>query len=222
MARAERPTGDKATNARKRYYRQAERYLKQADKSTGAVAGRYRELARQKLDDAISTYSKKTTQAFSKPIQRIADQLGVDLSEKRKQIKEMTDKTAEKRRESAIDEEVSKSSLATTDLTVEQLRESEARAILNSPIGKRIIGGTSDIWRKAATYKDSDGQYKVDKSKILPALFEHYEVDNLADLLEAIESEVGSTLYKDPDSDEMYETVKLTLQSANLNNAVVA
>lgn len=222
MARAKRPTGDVATNARKRYYRQAERYIKQARETTGAVAGRFRELARQKLDDALSTYSKKTTQAFSKPIQRIADELGVNLSEKRKQMKGMSDKTAEKRRESAISEEVSKSSLVTTDLTVEQLRESEARAVLNSPIGQRIIGGTSDIWRKAATYKDSDGQYKVDKTKILPALYEHYEVYNLADLLEAIENEVGSTLYKDPDSDEMYEIVKLTLQSANLDNAVVA
>ena len=202
--------GDIATNARKRYYRQAERYLKQANRSTGAVAGRYRELARQRLDDAIETYSANTTQKFSKPIQRIADELGIDLGAKREKMQKRSDKTADKRRESAISE--SENLLRENAPTGEDLRQAEARAILNSSIGQRIIGGTVDIWREAATYKDSDGKYRVDKYKILPALFEHYEVDNLADLLEAIEGETGAQLYRDPDSNEAYETVKLLLQ----------
>lgn len=213
--------GDIATNARKRYYRQAERYLKQANRSTGAVAGRYRELARQKLNDAMETYSANTTQKFSKPIQRIADELGIDLDARREKMQKRSDKTADKRRESAISE--SESLLRENAPTGEDLRQAEARAILNSSIGQRIIGGTVDIWRKAATYKDSDGKYRVDKSKILPALFEHYEVDNLADLLEAIEAETGTQLYKDPDSDEAYETVKLILQIGTIvgSNSVV-
>lgn len=213
--------GDIATNARKRYYRQAERYLKQANRSTGAVAGRYRELARQRLDDAIETYSANTTQKFSKPIQRIADELGIDLGAKREKMQKRSDKTADKRRENAISE--SESLLRENAPTGEDLRQAEARAILNSSIGQRIIGGTVDIWREAATYKDSDGKYRVDKSKILPALFEHYEVDNLADLLEAIEAETGTQLYKDPDSDEAYETVKLILQIGTIvgSNSVV-
>ena len=222
MARAKRPTGDMATNARKRYYRQAERYLKQAIESTGAVAGRYRELARQKLNDAMETYSAKTTQKFSKPIQRIADELGIDLNARREKMQKRSYKTAEKRRESAISE--SENLLVGNAPTGEDLRQAEARVILNSSIGQRIIGGTVDIWREAATYKDSDGQYRVDKSKIIPALFEYYEVDNLADLLEAIEDEIGARLYKDPDSDEAYETVKLLLQIGTIigTNAVVS
>lgn len=209
MAR-KRKAGDIATNARKRYYRAAERYLKQANQSSGASAGRYRELARQKLEDAIGTYAKKTTQAFSKPIQRLADQLGIDLQSKREQLKAKSDSKAEKQQTKLI--ESSERALAGVEFTVDEMREMEARAIINSPIGKRIVGGTVDIWRDAATVVGEDGQYTIDKTKIFPALFEYYEVDNLADLIDAIESEVGETLYSEPDSDEMYETVKLTLQ----------
>lgn len=221
MAR-KRKAGDIATNARKRYYRAAERYLKQANQSTGATAGRYRELARQKLEDAIGTYSKKTTQAFSKPIQRLANELGIDLQAKREKVKSRSDASASKV-QSVLIEESSKSK-ASAMPTEDELRETQARAILNSPIGKRIIGGTVDIWRDTATVVGDDGQYSIDKTKILPALFEHYEVDNLADLIEAIENEVGETLYSSPDSDEMYETVKLLLQIGSItgSNAVIS
>ena len=218
MARNRKP-GDIATNARKRYYRAAERYLKQANQSTGASAGRFRELARQKLEDAIGTYSKKTTQAFSKPIQRLANELGIDLQARREKVKSRSDASASKARNELI--EASGRSMASAMPTEDELREMEARAILNSPIGKRIIGGTVDVWRDAATVAGEDGQYSVDKTKILPALFEHYEVDNLADLIEAIENEVGETLYSAPDSDEMYETVKLLLQIGNITDSNV-
>lgn len=209
MAR-KRKAGDIATNARKRYYRAAERYMKQANESSGSTAARYRELARQNLDDAVKTYSQKTTQAFSKPIQKLADQLGINLQEKRSQLKGKSESKAERQQSELIRK--SERKLASATPTIDEMREMEARAIINSPIGKRIIGGTVDIWRDAATVVGEDGQYTIDKTRILPALFEYYEVDNLADLIEAIESEVGEMLYSAPDSDEMYETVKLTLQ----------
>lgn len=217
-----RKPGDIATNARKRYYRAAERYIKQAEKTSGAASARYRELARQNLDDALNTYSQKTTQDFSKPIQKLADQLGVDLQAKRAQLKGKSEGRAEKQRAELIGR--SERALSGVEFTDDEMREMQARAILNSPIGKRIIGGTVDIWRDAATVVGEDGQYSVDKTKILPALYEHYEVDNLADLIEAIENEVGETLYSAPDSDEMYETVKLLLQIGNItgSNAVVS
>ena len=217
-----RKPGDIATNARKRYYRAAERYIKQAEKTSGAASARYRELARQNLDDALNTYSQKTTQDFSKPIQKLADQLGVDLQAKRAQLKGKSEGRAEKQRTELIGR--SERALSGVEFTDDEMREMQARAILNSPIGKRIIGGTVDIWRDAATVVGEDGQYSVDKTKILPALYEHYEVDNLADLIEAIENEVGETLYSAPDSDEMYETVKLLLQIGTItgSNAVVS
>lgn len=213
MARAKRPTGDEATNARKRFYRSAERYLKQAAKSAGATASRYRELARLNLEDALKTYSPKTTQKFSKPIQRLANELGIDLEAKRQKMKERTPEKAEKIRESAIDlGGRSKRALAGAKARNEQLRQDEARAILNSSIGSRIIGGTVEIWQEAATETTETGETQIDKSKILPALYEYFGVDNLADLLAAIEDITGDVLYSHGMVDEMYETVKLMLQ----------
>ena len=211
--RPRRPTGDSATNARKRFYRKAESYLKQAGQSTGATAQRYRELARMSLDDALKTYSKGTTQDFSKPIKAIANELGVDLGEERRKIQSRSDEAAEKMRKEQIrldSESKSAKALRSSDITTEELREEEARAILNSPLGQRIIGGTVDIWRDKATVQTAEGE-KIDKTKILPALYEHFKVDNLADLLDKLQEIAGENLYKFPDSDVMYESVKITI-----------
>lgn len=212
MARKRKPTGDDATNARKRFYRRAESYLKQAESAVGATAARFRELARLNLEDALKTYSKRTTQAFSKPIQRIANALGVDLTEERRKTQARSDEAAENIRKASIElGEKSKSYRALRSKSdIETLREDEARAILNSPIGKRIIGGTEMIWREAATVETDEG-YKIDKEKILPALYEWFNVDNLADLLTAVENVVQDRLYADDSSDMMYEAVKILL-----------
>lgn len=218
MARNRKPTGDTATNARKRFYRAAERYLKQAAGSAGATAARYRELARQKLDDALKTYSKGTTQPFSKPIQKLANTLGVDLNQARQTIKSRSDEAAEKIRKEAINlGEESKSFKSLESVKrgrqAETLRQDEARAILNSPIGQRIIGGTVEIWQDAATVRVSETETKIDKAKILPELYKYFGVDNLADLLEEIEAITGEVLYQQGDREMMYEAAKLTLQN---------
>lgn len=225
MARKARPTGDDATNARKRFYRAAERYLKKAAESTGAAASRFTQLARQNFNDALKTYSKKTTQKFSKPMQALAEKFGVSLSEERKKIKNRSDKAAEEIRRSYIElDKGSKSAkaLSGAKLTDEELRQAEARRILNDDaIGSRILGGLIDIWRDEATvtktfYTETGVPYQknvIDNSKILPALFKHFDVDNLADLLDKVENIVGDELYANEDSDNMYEAVKLTLQT---------
>ena len=216
MARQRRKTGDDATNARKRYYRAAERYLKQADQATGATAARYRQLARNQLDNALDTYSKGTTQKFSKPIQRLANDLGVSLEEERRKIKSRSDEYSEKIRTAAIrldDSSRSYKSLVSSTIDEQALRQNEARAILNSPIGSRILGGLVDVWQDSATVEDESGKLTVDQTKILPALFDYFEVDNLADMLEKVEQIIGDKLYADEDSDAMYEAVKIMLQT---------
>lgn len=232
MARKARPTGDKATNARKRYYRQAERYLKQAQENTGATAARYEQLARVELDNALKTYSKNTTQRFSQPIQKLANQLGVSLEDERRRIKNRLDKSADEIRKAAIDlKGRSAKSLAGRELSDEELRQEEARRLLNDDaIGSRILGGFVDVWRDKATvyetaYTEKGEPYekaKIDNSKILPALFEYFGVDNLADMLEKVEEIIGDTLYANPDSDAMYEAVKLVIQThiETQNNAI--
>lgn len=218
MARKRRPTGDDATNARKRFYRRAETYIKQAQNAVGATAARYMELAKINLDDALKTYSKSTTQKFSRPIQRIANALGVDLGEERRKIQSRSDEAAEKIRTRAIDlGEKSRSARALRTRTSEQLRQDEASAILNSPIGRRVIGGTADIWRDAATV-ETDYGFEIDKKRILPALFDYFKVDNLADLLDKVEEIAGDKLYRDEDSEIMYETVKLLIANNTLTD----
>ncbi len=212
MARAKRPTGDTATNARKRYYRAAERYLKQAQNAVGANAARLRTLAQLRLEDALNTYTKATKQSFSKPIQRIANALGIDLSEERRKMQARTDKEDLRIRERAISEEKSKQAKASA-YDSETMRQSEARALLNSPIGRRVIGGTVDIWQSKASYIDENGQTKIDKTKILPALFEHFKVDNLADLLYVMQDIAGDALFNDPDEEALYESAKITIQT---------
>lgn len=218
-------TGDTAYNVRRRFYRKAESYLKQAESAAGATAARFRRLAKLSLDDALKTYDKSTTQTFSKPIQKLAGALGVDLDDTRRKLKAKSDEAAAKIRSEFIKEgEGSKSekALRSRDIAVSELREEEARAILSSPIGKRVIGGTESIWREAATVETDEG-LKIDKNKILPALYEHFNVDNLADLLDKIENIVKEKLYSEDPTDINYETVKLMITSAvKSGNAVTA
>ena len=217
-----RPTGDTATNARKRFYRSAERYMKQADKTSGATAERYRYLARQEFDKAINTYDPTTTQPFSRPIRNLAARFGVDLEQERERMKENKKKQAAKRLEligteeqEANKEGVSFKSLVSSRRDKETLRQEEARAIMNSPIGQRVLGGLVDIWRDEAFIEEETeiGRRKtLDRSKIYQALFKHFKVDNLADLLAKIEEMTGETLYKHPNEDEWYESAKITIQ----------
>lgn len=217
MARAKRPTGDLANNARKRYYRDAERYLRQAENSTGATAARYRSMAQKRLNEALNTYTKSTTQNFAKPIQNIANKLGVDLNEARDKLRSRSAKQEKQIRSRAIDETRSLYALQGSRDS-ETLRQSEARALFNSPIGSRIIGGTVEIWQDKATVTMPDGSTQIDKSKILPALYEYFDVDNLADLLNAIETMSGEDLYKSPDDEAFYESVKITIQTMIAEN----
>lgn len=228
MARKRKLTGDDATNARKRFYRSAERYLKQAAQSAGATAARYRELARLNLQDALKTYTKKTTQGFSKPIQKIANTLGIDLNAEREKIKGRSDDVEKKIRDRFIDlSEKSKSmrelQSSKRKIDSEQLRQDEARKILNSPIGQRIIGGTVEIWQDAATVSINETETQIDKTKILPALFDYFKVNNLADLLDKVEQITGDVLYAHGEGETFYDTVKLTLQNhIASNNSVTA
>ena len=219
MARGYKDVGDTAYNARRRYYRAAERYLKNAASAAGATAARYRELARQKLNDALKTYDKGTTQAFAKPIQKIANALGIDLTEERRKTQAQSKKANEEIRKGAIAlGEGSRSyqalESARKSTASQTLREEEARAILNSPIGQRIIGGTVEIWEEGARVAaDNEKGYKIDKEKILPQLFEYFNVDNVADLLDEIENITGDLLYSRGDMDSIYEAAKLTIQN---------
>lgn len=221
MARA-RKTGDTFYNARRRYQRSAERYMKQANQSTGATAARYRELARRELDNALSTYDQTTTQNYNKPIQNLANQLGVDLSVKRQELQAMKKETASKRRERAKDR--SSERLVSNIEDPEQLREKEAKAIFNTSIGSRIIGGLVTQWEEKALTDELNkkGKRKYDKKKMMSIIFDYFKVSNYADLLQKVEDAIGDVLYNGSESELMYATVKLIIQNRVADNTLVA
>ena len=199
-ARSKR-AGDVATNARKRFYRSAERLLKRSEETSGSVSARFRSLARQEFEKALGTYDSGTTQRFSKPMQRLAKEFNVDMETARKTfVKQSTDTLED------IDIK-SRRSLESTRSDDDIRRELEAESVFNSKVGKRIFGGLVDVWREEATVMG-----KVDQSKIYDALYDYFGVDNKADLLDKIEEITGENLYTDDATEEWYETVKLTLQ----------
>ena len=218
MARAKRPTGDKAYNARRRYYRAAERHLNKANMLSGASAERERRLAEIQFRHALDTYDPETTQKLSKPMQRLANEFGIDVQRQREQVQSVDEKkrakTYEEIRETrtqAIGEE-SKKARVKNQKDISVRREYEAQQLFSQQnIAHRILGGLVDIWNIPENRKP-DG--KIDRSKILPSLFEHYKVNTMAELLEKIEQEVGDMLYG-AGQDEIYDTVKLVLQLKN-------
>ena len=219
MARAKRPTGDEATNARKRYYRAAERHLKKASQLSGASADRERRLAEIQFRHALDTYDPETTQKLSKPMQRLANEFGIDVQRQREQVQSLDEKKRAKTyqeiremRTQAISEEESKKARVKNLKDVQTRREYEAQQLFSQQnIAHRILGGTVDVWRDAARNPVTG---KIDKSKILPTLFKHFVVDTLAGLLEKIEAQIGDMLYG-AGQEEIYDTVKLTLQLKN-------
>lgn len=203
-----RKKGDDSYNARKRYVRNAERNLKKAESATGAAKTRYERLAQESYKNALKTYSS-TNQKMSRSMERLGERFGKDSYRMRE--------TTVKRQDSYVRKRLIEKSFKVKESSIrdrQARREAEATTILNSPIGRRIIGGTESIWRDEATRTGDDGSYFIDKRRILPILFKYFKVDNVADLLERIEAEVGEYLYADDDALNMYDSVKLTIQKA--------
>lgn len=69
------------------------------------------------------------------------------------------------------------------------MRANTAETLMRGVAGRRIFAGTTEIW---------EGKSGSDR---MQALFEHFGVDNEADLLELIESKVGDELYAEPESE---------------------
>ena len=224
MARRKKQ-GDISTNARKRYYRASERYLKKAEQASGANAQRYRQLAKQSFEDALATYDPANTQKYSKPIQRLAGEFGYDLDAMRQLPESEAERESAMSRRARIQERVVRESKYVKESSFRNddvRREREAQALFkNTEIGRRIIGGYVDVWRDEATITDSEtGERKIDTRRIFKALYKHFNVENLADLVEKVEAEIGETLYEMGNDDEIYEVVKLSIQNKVLDNSL--
>lgn len=212
--------GDTSYNARRRFVRAAQRNLDKAESMTGATAARYRNLAKQDLEKALQTYDKRTTQDFSRPIKDLAASLDVNLNQSRQQLNQTKTEVANKMRNTAVERSISRLESELQDSEVR--RQAEAQSVFNSPVGQRIIGGLVDVWKSEAVEIDADGIQKVNKAKMMKAIFDYFGTDNLADVLKKVEEELGESLYQQGDKDEIYETVKLQIQNKVADNTLVA
>lgn len=214
MARSK--NADSAWNARRRYFRAAERNLKKAEQSSGATAAKYKELARQQTEAAIQTFSEKNIKSGirNKNLNRLVNELNINVDDAFKNVGGGKKAEVIKRSETQLE-----SVLGSDDFR----RESEARALLNNDaIGSRILGGLVDIWKDDATVTGENGVSKIDNTKILPSLFKYFKVDNLADMLDKLEQSIGEELYKMPsDSENFYEYIKVLIQTKVLEGTLV-
>ena len=216
MPRAKRPTGDDATNARKRYYRASERYLEKSESMSGAAKERYRLLAKTEFEKALSTYSSNTKQQFSKPMQRLADEFSVDLESRRETFM----KSDSARRLDAISENRSRKSKASFLQDDEDRKEFEAEQVFRTNVGSRIIGGLEDVWRDEAVSVDEYGNTSYDRGKIFQSIKDFFKVDNLWQVLEKLEKPLGKLLYAVGGKD-IYEMIKLLIANKLADNTLV-
>lgn len=207
MARAKRK-GDSVYNARRRYTRKAERYMKQANASYGASRERYIELAKREAEKALSTYDKEPSfQKISKGLQRVALE---------------TDAQFSKPANDAQRQKLISRSKRSLEANVKDRREYEGRAIMNSSVGSRIIAALEPVWRDYASVNPETGKTEIDWSAAAKAIFEHMSqqtgklINDWLGVIEAFEenAEIGDDLYKDPKNDIRYDAVVQAAQAA--------
>jgi hypothetical protein len=207
-ARAKKAS-DEIYNARRRYTRKAERYMKQADKSYGAARERYMELAKREAEKALSTYDKEPSfQKLSKGLQRVTLETNAQFSEP----------ANDAQRQKLISR-----SRRALESNIEDRREYEGRAIMSSSVGSRIIASLESIWRPYAEYNEKTKKYGIkDWDAVAPKIFEHMsevtgtEITDWMGVIEAFEKnpEIGADLYKDPKNDIRYDAVVQAAQAA--------
>lgn len=199
---------DEVYNARRRFTRKAERYMKQADNSYGASRERYIELAKREAEKALSTYDKEPSfQKLSKGLQRVALETNAQFSEP----------ANDAQRQKLISR-----SQRSLESNIQDRREYEGRAIMSSSIGSRIIASLEPIWRDYASENPETGKTEIDWAQASKAIFEHMSeqtgkpVNDWLGVIEAFENnpEIGADLYKDPKNDIRYDAVVQAAQAA--------
>ena len=203
--------GDAAYNARRREYRAAQRYLKKADETSGAVAAKNRALAKTHLERALETYDPSQRQNISAPIINLAAQFGIDIQGARSEF--ITAK--EKDRQAAIKR--SKTALESELRDPRKRREQEVQALISNPsIGKRIMGGLVDVWKGTVKSGVSAAENRRAAEQ---AIFDYFGADNWISVLDKLEQSIGSELFAIGSDLEMYDIVRINIQKGILTGS---
>ena len=201
MARAKRES-DNVYNARRRYRRQAERYLAKAEKASGIRKARYEAQARDATMKAAQLYIKG--QKPQGQIKALMERQGIDSR---------TIAAASAARGYKNSGGIGRSVGRLVDHLVDQslnalvgskpeTRDQMARDILSTGnVGSRFYGGLVQIW---------DG---TEESRRHPnrAILEFFGAESIMDVLEELEAQ-GIDLYTPDENDDVYKSVQLKLQ----------
>lgn len=196
MARAKRQSDD-VYNARRRYRRQAERYLAKAEKASGLKRARYQAQARDATLKAAQTYAQG--QEPQGQVKSLMERQGID----RGTIAAVS--AAKGYKSGGIGGRVERLVNQSLNALVgngEKTRDQMARDILSTGnIGSRFYGGLVQVW---------DG---TEESRRHPnrAILEFFGAGSIMDVLEELEAQ-GIDLYTPDQNDDVYKSVQLKLQ----------
>lgn len=196
MARAKRES-DNIYNARRRYRRQAERYLAKAEKASGIEKARYEAQARNATMKAAQLYTKG--QKPQGQIKALMERQGIDsgtiaaVSAARGYKSGGLGRSVERLVDQSLNALVG---------SKPETRDQMARDILSTGnVGSRFYGGLVQVW---------DG---TEESRKHPnrAILEFFGAESIMDVLEELEAQ-GIDLYTPDENDDVYKSVQLKLQ----------
>ena len=197
MARA-RKNSDDVYNARRRFRRQAERYIKKANETAGVAKNRYESMARNALEKAITSYAGNKPQG---KIAQLAEKL--NITQARIDIIKTNETKTKEYRENFIAN--SRSALFTSNKG--KSRDDMAKDILSDKnVASAFYGGLSDIWANTEVGRENPNQ----------VIIEYYNVESIMDVIEMLEN-AGVDIYKPSENGDTYMDVALKI--ANMNHA---
>ena len=197
----EKRDSDETYNARRRYRRQAERFIKNADESSGILKSRYEAQARNATINALSTYAKG--QQPKGRVKQLTDMLGIDA----KTVQQVA--FAKGMQSSGVSTGLvsrlvqrSKQTLASAET-----RDEMAKEILSTGnIGSRFYGGLIDIWGDTPEHRRHPNQ----------PILEFFGADSIMDVIEDLEA-AGIDLYTPDENEDVYKSIQIALQQYILN-----
>ena len=192
---------DDVYNSRRRFRRQAQRYLAKANNSGGLERARYEALARNATMNAIRTYS--SGQKVQGQVKALADRL--DITERSFGLRAFAhgfNQSGVNAKQVSDLVQKSYSALVGYSGSKGKSRDDMARDILSAGnIGSRFYGGLVQIW----------GKNEESRKHPNKAILEYFDANDLLEVLEGIE-DAGIDLYAPDVNDDVYKSVQLKLQ----------
>lgn len=196
MARTKRQSDD-VYNARRRYRRQAERYLAKAEKASGLERARYQAQARNATIKAAQTYARG--QKPQGQVKALMDRQGIGAGT----IAAVS--AARGYKSGGIGDGVRRlvnQSLSALVGKEQKTRDQMARDILSTGnVGSRFYGGLVQIWDETEESRQHPNR----------SILEFFGADSIMDVLEELE-EQGIDLYTPDENDDVYKSAQLKLQ----------